>query len=350
MRHAHQFGAERERDFHDTWFGEGSLNGVTRKHTWVVGAAVQQERYDSTDLPEFDYRYLIPSVFAQDDYTPAPWFTVSASGRADAHSEFGTFFSPRVSVLAKPHPGWTVRLSAGSGFYAPTPFTEETEATGLSRLAPLGALEPERGRSLSLDVGWKRQPLEITGTIFRSRIDDVLLLRSDRGGPDDARPLRIVNAPGPGRTAGSELIARFHQGDVDLIATHMYVWSTEPDPESGIRREVPLNPRHSAGLDLLWEIEGRARLGLEAFYTGRQQLDDDPYRTSSPGYWLFGIIGEWRVGRARIFVNTENLSNVRQTRYAPLIRPVQDDSGRWTVDEWGPLDGRTLNAGMRLGF
>ena len=349
MWHTHQFGEDRERDFHHTWFGEASLNGISRGHTWVAGVALQQDGYDGTDVSGFNYQYVIPSVFLQDDYAPARWFAVSASGRLDAHSEFGTFFSPRVSVLGKPFTGWSVRLSAGTGFYAPTPFTEETEATGLSRLAPLGVLEPERGRSVSLDVGWKRQPLEITATVFRSTIDDVLLLRENRrtaGG----KPVEIINAPGPGRTVGSELIARFHHGDLDLIATHMYVWATEPDPDTGIRREVPLNPRHSAGIDFLWDIEGRGRLGLEAFYTGRQQLDDDPFLNASPGYWLFGIIGEWRVGGARIFVNTENLSNVLQTHYAPLVRPARDPSGRWTVDEWGPLDGRTLNAGVRLRF
>lgn len=347
--HTHRFGGAAERDFHHTWFGEASLNGVNRGHTWVAGAALQQDGYASDDLPGFNFRYSTPSAFVQDDYAPARWLTVSASGRVDWHSRFGTFFSPRVSVLGKPLAGWSIRASAGTGFYVPTPFTEETEATGLSRLAPLGRLEPERGRSLSLDVGWKQPPLEVTATMFRSNIDHVLLLRKPAGSPA-ATPVEIVNAPGPGRTVGSELIARFHRGDVDLIATHMYVWATEPDPETGIRREVPLNPRHSAGIDFLWEIEGRARLGLEAFYTGRQELDDDPFLHASRGYWLFGIIGEWRVGRARIFVNTENLSGVVQSHYAPLIRPSQDPSGRWTVDEWAPLDGRTLNAGMRVGF
>jgi iron complex outermembrane receptor protein len=348
MWHTHRFGDSRERDVHHTWFGEASVNGTTRKHTWVLGAALQQDGYSARDLPSFDYQYVVPSVFAQDDYAPAPWLTASASGRLDVHSEFGTFFSPRISVLGRPAAGWTLRLSTGAGFYVPTPFTEETEAIGLSRLAPLGNLEPERGRSLSLDIGWTRQPLELTATIFRSSIDHVLLLQE--GETAIEKPLAIINARTPGRTAGSELIARLHHDDVDLIATYMYVWSTEPDPESGIRREVPLNPRHSAGIDLLWEIEGRARLGLEAFYTGPQQLDDDPFLRRSPGYWLFGIIGEWRVGRARIFVNSENLSNVRQTRHAPLVRPARDPGGRWTVDEWGPLDGRTLNAGMRWRF
>jgi len=349
MSHTHVFGGTRERDFHYTWSGEASLNGSNGRHTWVVGTALQQDGYRARDLPEFDYTYTDPSIFAQDDYAPSRWLTMSASGRVDFHSQYGTFFSPRISLLGRPHGGWTLRLSTGTGFYVPTPFTEETEATGLSRLAPLRDLEPERGRSLSVDIGWKRQPLELTATLFRSRTDHVLLLR-ETDPASNPKPVEIINTDGPGRTAGSELIARFHKAGFDLITTYMYVWATEPDPESGIRREVPLNPRHSAGIDFLWEIEGRARLGIEAFYTGSQQLDDDPYLTRAPAYWLFGIIGEWRVGRARIFVNSENLNNFRQTDHAPIARRTQAPDGRWTVDEWAPLDGRTFNAGLRFRF
>jgi outer membrane receptor for ferrienterochelin and colicins len=348
MTHQHQFGETRERDFHHTWFTEASLNGVSGRHTWVAGASFQQDGYRSKDVPVFDYRYRTPAVFAQDDYAPVPWFTVSASGRVDVHNQFGAFFSPRVSALTRLPDGWTLRASTGTGFYVPTPFTEETEATGLSRLAPLGDLESERGRSVSVDIGWKRQPVELTATLFQSRIDHVLLLR-DREATTGA-PTAIINAPGPGRTAGTEFIARLHHGPFDLIATHMYVWSTEPDPETTVRREVPLNPRHSAGIDFLWEIAGKARLGLEAFYTGRQSLDDSPYLDRSVPYWLFGIIGEWRVGRARIFVNSENLSDFRQTKKVPIVLPARAADGRWLDDEWGPLDGRVFNAGMRFRF
>ena len=348
MTHAQRFGDSLEHDRHDTWVGEGSLNGTAGRHTWVASAALQQEGYRNRDLPVFDYRHTTSSFFAQDDYAPVSWLSASASGRVDLHSDFGTFFSPRVSVLAKPASGWSARLSTGTGFYVPTPFIDETEATGLSRLAPLGNLEAERGRSVSLDIGWKDRWLELTGTVFRSQIDHVLLLRDNA--ESSAYPVQIINAPGPGNTAGTELIARLHHGGIDLIATHMYVDASEPDPQTGVRREVPLNPRHSAGIDFLWEIEGRARIGLEAFYTGRQSLDDSPYLDESLRYWLFGVIGEWRIGKARIFVNAENLADYRQTRHVPIVRPTRAPDGSWLDDEWGPLDGRVFNAGVRLRF
>jgi iron complex outermembrane receptor protein len=346
--HTHQFGETRERDRHDTWFAEGALTGTAGRHTWVAGTALEQDGYRNRDIPGFDYRYTTTAFFAQDDYAPLAWLSLSASGRVDLDSDFGAFFSPRISVLAKPLAGWSARLSTGTGFFMPTPFIDEIDATGLSRLEPLGDLEPERGRSVSLDIGWKHRWLELTGTVFRSRIDDVLLLRDNEA--SSPYPMQIINAPGPGKTAGTELIARLHHGGFDLIATHMYVDASEPDPETGVRREVPFNPRHSAGVDFLWEFAGRARLGLEAFYTGRQALDDSPYLEESLRYWLFGVIGEWRVGKARIFVNAENLADWRQTKHVPIVRPTRAPGGSWLDDEWGPLDGRVFNAGVRLRF
>ncbi len=338
--HHHEIGPVSERDFHHTWFGEGALTGQSGRHTWVLGAALQRDRYSARALPAFNYNHIVPGVFAQDDFPVTSWLAVSASARGDFHNEHGTFFSPRVSALLRTATGWSARLSTGTGFVAPTPFIEETEAAGLSRLRPLGQLEPERGRSLSFDLGWKRSALELNATVFRSHITDALVLRGNE----------IVNAGGPVRTQGSELIARYHVEGMDLIATHMFVWATEPNPDDPGRREVPLNPRHTAGIDWLWSIRERVRLGVEFFYTGRQQLDESPFRRQSEPYLLWGAVAEWRVGRARLFVNVENLSDIRQTSHDPLVRPSPGPLGVWTVDAWGPLEGRIVNGGIRFGL
>jgi iron complex outermembrane receptor protein len=338
--HRHTFGQIVEHDFHHTWFGEATMTGQTGRHTWVLGTALQLDGYDARDVPGFNYNHVVPGVFAQDDFSLRNWITISASARTDFHSDYGSFFSPRISALVRWSTGWTARVSTGTGFVAPTPFIEETEAAGLSGLRPLGGLEPERGRSVSFDVGWHRGTLELNATLFRSRISDALVLREDQ----------ILNSMGPVRTQGSELIGRYHVENMDVIATYMFVWASEPDPDGVGRQEVPLNPRHSAGLDWLWSITERVRLGVEFFYTGRQALEHSPYRERSRPYLLWGAVAEWRVGPARVFANVENLSNVRQTNYDPLVRPSPGPLGTWTVDAWGPLEGRIVNAGIRLGF
>ena len=70
----------------------------------------------------------------------------TGSRSRQARASIGTTSSGRSPVhasrcLLRPSEPWTVRVSGGRGYFAPTPFTEETEATGLSRVAPLGQLE-----------------------------------------------------------------------------------------------------------------------------------------------------------------------------------------------------------------
>jgi iron complex outermembrane receptor protein len=157
-----------------------------------------------------------------------------------------------------------------------------------------------------------------------------------------------LNAPEPTRTWGTELLGRYRTGDLTLMLTHGYTRSTEFDFDAGGRRDVPLTPRHALSFNARWEGEAWGRAGFEAYYTGRQELDDNPYRDRGRRYLLFGGLFERRVGRARFFVNVENLANVRQTSYDPLVRPAPLGDGRWTVEAWAPLDGRVLNAGIRL--
>jgi outer membrane receptor for ferrienterochelin and colicins len=182
--------------------------------------------------------------------------------------------------------------------------------------------------------------------VFHSRIAGAQVYRQLADGPFAAR---IVNAETPTRTSGTELIGRYHTEDLDIIVTHMYLASTEVDETGSGRRRVPLNPRQTASFDLLLEL-GPARLGFEVYYTGTQTLEDDPYRATSRPYVLFGILYTHKLGPALLYVNSEDLGDVRQTKYEPLLRPSRLRDGRWSTDAWAPLDGRTLNAGLRFQF
>src|SRR5690606_20367680 len=129
------------------------------------------------------------------------WMTIAASGRFDMHSEYGNFFNPRLSVLLRPGTEWNARASVGVGRFAPTPFTEETEATGLSPLEPLRNLKMEKGRSASLDIGRTIGPFEVNGTLFGSEIRDPLMLRTA-----DPGRIELFNAGEATRTYGTDLL------------------------------------------------------------------------------------------------------------------------------------------------
>lgn len=343
QRHDHRFGDVTERDRHATALAEVALTGTDRGHTWVVGAALQHEGYRSRDVPRFDYAHTTPSLFLQDELSPTAWLTVAASGRLDVHGEYGAVFNPRLSLLLRPLEGWSARVSAGTGYFAPTPFTEETEVLGLTPVRPLADVALERARSASLDLSHTIGHLELNGTLFGSEVRDPLMLRRLGDGT-----VELFNAARPTRTWGTDLLARFHEEPFHLTATYTYTRSTEQDPQSGGRRVVPLTPRHAAGVVGMWEAEGAGRLGVELYYVGRQELEDNPYRASSRPYLILGALVERSFGRARVFLNAENLLDARQTRWQPLPLPARAPEGRWTTDAWAPLEGRTFNAGVRL--
>lgn len=342
--HDHRFGDGRERDTHTTAYAEASLRGQRGAHVWAIGAAIQRDGFDSEDVPGFDYKHRVPSLFVHDEIGIAPWAALSLSARIDAHSAYGTIVSPRASALLRPGNVWTMRISAGSGYFAPTPFTEETEEVGLANVLPIAGLREERARSASADVGAKLGNVEINGTVFHSVVEHALAVR-----PSTTAIVRaeLINLGGPTRTRGTELLLRYRFDRLGLTASHTFVHATEPAPAGG-RRTVPRTPRHSAGLVAMYEVEGAGRVGLEVYYTGRQSLDDNPFRATSPAYGIVGMLLEKRFGPVRAFLNLENLTNVRMTRWHPVVLPLRGEYGRRTTDSWAPLEGRIFNGGVRL--
>jgi iron complex outermembrane receptor protein len=340
QNHDHQFGDVFERDRHDTAFGEVAVRGTWGRHTWVGGVAIERDAYTPRDVTRFEYAFWAPGAFAQYDVTLTPAVSLSASGRVDIHSEYGAFFSPRVSALARSG-RWTTRASVGTGFFAPTPLTEETEAAGLTRLQIDVPLEAERGLSASFDLTRTDGPFSSTATVFASRISDPLHV--------DRSPSYVLrNLADPTTNIGLEWLGTYRREPFAVTGTYTYVRARER--VNGIDQEAPQTPRHSAGVIGMWEMEEVGRVGVEWYYTGRQALEENPYRAVGEPYTIVGVLAERQFGRIRVFVNGENLTGVRQTRWDPLLRSSRALDGRWTVDAWAPLDGRTINGGLRVRF
>jgi iron complex outermembrane receptor protein len=340
QRHDHRFGEVLERDRHDMAFGEVAIRGTGGRQTWVAGLAIERDAFKARDVSRFGYTFTVPGAFAQHDVTVSPGLALSSSARVDFHSEYGTFFSPRVSALARAGQ-WTSRLSVGGGFFGPTPITEETEAAGLTRLRIDQPIDAERGVSASFDVSRAAGPLSYTATVFASRIADPTHV--------ERAPSYILRTlPDPATNVGLELLGTLRKAPFSVTGTYTYVRARQTIDT--VPQDVPLTPRHSAGLVGMWEKEDVGRVGIEWYYTGTQHLEENPYRSISKPYMILGLLIERQFGRVRLFVNGENLTGVRQTRWDPLLRPERAADGRWTVDAWAPLEGRNLNGGVRLGF
>lgn len=343
--HQHRFGLFTDDDSHDTLFGEVSMGVQAGATSWLAGAAIQRDTLRSGAFPVFDYGYTVPGLFAQVEHDASEAIIIAGSARVDFHNVYGARFSPRLSLLYKPD-RLTIRASLGRGFFAPTPFVDEIEAAGLSRLEPLGKLKAEVADTASLDIGYSMGSAELNASIFGSRAKNALRLETLPSGDR----VRLTNVARATQTYGLELLLRQRWGAFSVTGSYVMINAGEPADAGPGRQTVARTPRHTGGIVAMWEEHGKGRLGIEAYYTGRQRLEDNPFRSTSKPYVELGMLGEVVLGKVSLFLNAENILNVRQTKYNPLVLPQRAADGRWTVDGWAPLEGFVLNGGVRFRF
>jgi outer membrane receptor for ferrienterochelin and colicins len=104
----------------------------------------------------------------------------------------------------------------GTGFFAATPLTEETEAAGLTHLKVQKSLEAERGLSASFNITRTDGPFSSTATVFASRIKDPIHV-------DPAPAYVLRNLTDPTRNVGVEPLSTFRKEPFAVTATYTYV-------------------------------------------------------------------------------------------------------------------------------
>lgn len=333
----------REKDRISTGFAEITRAATAERGALLVGAAMQLDSYRNKLKSNFDHNWVTPGLFVTGDRDFGP-FTLSASLRGDQHSEAGLMLTERVAILARPADEWTVRISGGTGFAAPSSMTEEVEAIGLRAIQP-SALRAERSLGLMLDVSGRLLGAEFLMTGYGSSVERAIQL-VDLDDPTLSGVLR--NAAGPTRVGGAEAAAIWRFGGANkFLLTYGYARGTRIDPATDQRGPVPLLNRHRLGADLMLERPGVYRVGIEGVYYGRQALDDNPYRIDSKPYLYTMAIAMRQFGPVEVVANFENLLDVRLTKYQPLVRPTPTVGGRWTTDVWAPLEGFMANVAVR---
>src|SRR5687768_591405 len=331
-----------ERDRIATGFAEVTRMAKSERGAVVLGAAVQVDAYHNKLNPSFDHDWVTPGFFVTSDRDFGP-VTVSASVRGDFHPE-GFELTERLALLAHPADEWSVRVSGGTGFAAPASMTEEVEAIGLRSIQP-DTLRAERSRGVMLDLNGRVFGAEFLLTGYGSFVDRAIQL-VDLADPAFSGALR--NAEGTTRVGGAEAAAIWRFGAHKFLLTYGYGRGTRTDGETGRREPVPLLNRQRVGADLMLEKPEVYRVGIEGIYYGRQVLDDNPYRSRSKPYVYAMAIAMRQFGPVDVVANFENLLDVRQTRYQPLVLPAPTVGGRWTTDVWAPLEGFMANVAVRF--
>lgn len=126
----------------------------------------------------------------------------------------------------------------------------------------------------------------------------------------------------------------------------LFVGYTLADVKQDIGSTVttyPLVSRHRVNNVLMYEVEDKWKVGLEAYYFSPQHLNDGG---SGKSYWTTGLMAEKIRERFSLFINFENLTDTRQTKFdtiytGSITNPVFRDI-------YAPLDGIAINGGIKF--
>ena len=120
----------------------------------------------------------------------------------------------------------------------------------------------------------------------------------------------------------------------------------QPLPEGVTEQVQPIDDVVQPGEYLPEPLVGQRVTVTGAFVPDDYIVVSSRYNDGVEGYWVTGIMGQWRVGPARVFLNLENLLDTQQTNYGPVVLGARQTPT--FAEIWAPTDGFIANAGVKL--
>jgi iron complex outermembrane receptor protein len=153
--------------------------------------------------------------------------------------------------------------------------------------------------------------------------------------------VELQNSTGYLDTKGMETNLRLTYDDFKLFIGYTY---TDANTHFTNNKEwLPLTARHRLNNVLMYEIEDKLKLGLEAYYYSKQRLNDG---TTGQSYWIAGFMAERLWEKFSLFINFENFTNTRQTRFDTIYTGTIDNPV--FKDIYAPVEGFVVNGGMKV--
>jgi outer membrane receptor for ferrienterochelin and colicins len=326
-------------------YSEATYSNNSEKANWIVGANLLTDDFkedkQSTNVLR-DYHYNTIGVFVQNTWTPTKVFSLETGLRGDYVKQFGFELLPRISAMFKVTPKLTARLGGGLGYKTPTVFNEEAERIQFQNILPINqsTTNNERSAGGNFDVNYRTRigdvRIAINQLFFFTRLNKPLVLTAS-----GTNSYQFVNANGQLDTKGTETNVRLTYGNFKLFLGYTYADVNTHFNE--VKSWYPLTAKHRLNNVLMYEKEGKLKIGAEAYYYSPQKLNDGSIGKS---YWTAGLMGEKSWKRFSIFVNLENLTDTRQTKFDTIYTgTITNPTFR---DIYAPVEGFVANGGIRI--
>jgi iron complex outermembrane receptor protein len=323
-------------------FSEVNYVRNSKRASWVAGANLITDHFtDAQNRLNYDLTTI--GAFLQNTYKASDWFSLESGLRVDKNTpapggrSTGLFILPRINALFKISDQLTSRIGGGLGYKMPTLFNDQSEQDAYQNIQPLNIANTQAEQSYGLngDLNYRSAIgeafISINQLFFYTKVNHALILQNNT----------FINTPGYVSSKGAETNIKLTMDELGFYIG--YTYTNAQLHNAGQTGTQPLTPKNQVSFDATYEIENSFRFGAESFYTGPQILSDG---TTGKGYITFGMLVQKMWKHLDIFINAENLTDRRQTRWGniytgSITNPVFRDL-------YAPLDGVVVNAGVRI--
>lgn len=326
-------------------FTEATYSINAGKNEWIIGANLWTEQFkqDKAAHLKVDYNYITSGLFVQNTWNISENIALETGVRADYQNKYSFFFLPRLSAMVKIKPGLTARLGGGLGYKAPTVFTEDAERMQFRNVLPINVSQAKAEESAggNLDINYRTtlnesMTFSINALLFYTRINKPLILTDLQNSLYE-----FQQTGGFIDTKGMEANVKLTYNDFKLFIG--YTLADVNQKKDGEVTSFPLVAKHRLNNVLMYEIEDKLKVGLEAYYYSKQHLSDGA--TGKP-YWLCGVMAEKLWEHFSLFVNFENILDTCQTKFDTIY--TGNITNPVFRDIYAPVDGFVVNGGIKI--
>lgn len=317
------------------------------KSEWIFGGNVWTDNFKQTNKSNYllDNNFVIGGVFIQNNYKANEKLIIETGIRADVTNQNSNFVLPRISAVYKFTNKFSARIGGGLGYKLPTIFTEDAEENAFKNIQPLNfqKVKPEKSIGVNFDFNYRTSLFDkitfsINQMFFYTRLNQPLTLSNTiltNGNYE------FENENGFLESKGFETNIKLRYKDVGFYCGYTFIDANRHFNK--IKLINPLTAKSRIYLTLNYEFEEKLRIGYECFYTGLQHLSNGQTR---PDYWVMGISVEYRFKHISLFLNTENFTDTRQTRYETIYTGTLQNP--LFKEIWAPTDGFIYNGGFKI--
>lgn len=328
-------------------FSEATYLTGNGKSEWIAGLNIWTDHFkenQQTMVSLRDYNQTTFGAFFQNNLNVTNWLELELGLRSDYVLDYGFALLPRASALLKINEKWNSRLGGGLGYKTPTIFTEESERIQYQNVLPVSSINNklERSYGANWDVNYRTSlfndlvAFSINHLFFYTFLNHPLTMEHETTGA-----YQFKNSTGHMDSKGMETNIKFSYEDFKLFIGYSF---TDAKIHIGDAvRENPLTAKHRLNNVLMYELEEKWKLGAEAYYYSKQTLNDG---TKGRPYWIFGFMAEKLWERFSLYINFENFTDTRQTRFDNIY--TGSISNPVFKDIYAPLDGFVINGGLKI--